>query len=266
MPRYALKIAYDGSSFSGSQRQPNARTVEGEVTRAAREIGILGDEEWFQLGSRTDAGVSALGNVGALDTAFDPEALVPAINSQTEDAWIYGAAAVADAFNPRHAKGRWYRYLIPSEAVNPRLAGEAVQLFVGERDFTHFSKYDDTADRSPLRTVHMVTLKPAGDMLAVDVMGESFLWQMVRRIAGAIAMVGTGNATAVQVKEALANPKGYNGPVFPPLPPEGLMLMDVEFDLKFQPEPLPERFQRASLQARLKSRFYEELDRRITEA
>jgi tRNA pseudouridine38-40 synthase len=265
MPRYALKIAYDGSSFSGSQRQPNARTVEGEVTRAARDIGILGDDDWFQLGSRTDAGVSALGNVGALDTAFDPEALVPALNSQTEDAWIYGAAAVADGFNPRHAKGRWYRYLMPSDGIDARLAGEAVHLFVGERDFTHFSKYDDTADRSPVRKVQMVTLKPAGDFLAVDVMGESFLWQMVRRIAGAIAMVGAGDASLEQVRGALADPKKYGGPTFPPLPPEGLTLMDVDIGLKFQPEPLPERFHRASAQARLKSRFYEELEKRISE-
>jgi tRNA pseudouridine38-40 synthase len=266
MSRYALKIAYDGSVFSGSQRQPNARTVEGEVTRAAREIGILNDEDWFQLGSRTDAGVSALGNVGALDTKFDAEALVPALNSQTEDAWIYGMASVADGFNPRHAKARWYRYLMPSEGIDIMLAGETVQLFVGDRDFTHFSKYDDTADRSPMRTVHLVTLKPAGDMLAVDVMGESFLWQMVRRIAGAISMVGAGDASTEQVKEALVNPKTYKGPVFPPLPPEGLTLMDVLIDLKFEPEPLPERFQRASIQARLKSRFYEELEKRLSEA
>jgi tRNA pseudouridine38-40 synthase len=265
MPRYALKIAYDGSAFSGSQRQPNARTVEGEVARAAREIGILDDDGWFQIGSRTDAGVCALGNVGALDTTFDAEALVPALNSQLEDIWIYGSSPVSEGFNPRHAKGRWYRYLMEGEGIDIELAGKAIQLFVGERDFTHFSKYDDTADRSPKRTVSLVTLKPSNGMLALDVMGESFLWQMVRRIAGAVKMVGEGTATAADIGKALAHPKKYKGVVFPPLPPEGLTLMDVDVDVEFQPEPLPERFFRASLRARLQSRFFEELERRAAD-
>jgi tRNA pseudouridine38-40 synthase len=262
MPRYALKIAYDGSSFSGSQRQPNARTVEGEVSRAARELGIIPDEAWVTIGSRTDAGVSALGNVGALDSGFDPAALVPALNSQLEDVWIHGYAPVGEGFNPRHARGRWYRYLMDSDGIDIDLAGGAVPLFVGERDFTHFSKYDDTADRSPKRTVSLVTLKPSGGMLALDVMGESFLWQMVRRIAGAVKMVGEGTATAAEVSDALAHPKRYGGVPFPPLPPEGLTLVEVELDLAFEPEPLPERFYRASAQAKLRSRFYEELERR----
>ncbi len=264
MSRYALKIAYDGSAFSGSQRQPNARTVEGEVARAARDIGILGDGEWFQIGSRTDAGVSALGNIGALDTAFDPEALVPALNSHLDDVWIYGSAPVGDGFNPRHAKGRWYRYMMEADGIDLELAGKAIQLFVGERDFTHFSKYDDTADRSPKRTVSLVTLKPSGGMLTLDVMGESFLWQMVRRMAGAVKMVGEGTATATDIAEALAHPKKYKGVIFPPLPPEGLTLMDVELDVEFEPEPLPERYYRASLQAQLKSRFFEELQKKAS--
>jgi tRNA pseudouridine38-40 synthase len=148
-----------------------------------------------------------------------------------------------------------------SEGIDVERAGEAIRLFVGERDFTHFSKYDDTADRSPVRTISLVTLKPSGEMLALDVMGESFLWQMVRRIAGAVRMVGYGEVTVGQVGEALASPQEYKGPTFPPLPPEGLTLMEVELDVKFEPEPLPERFYRASLQARLKSRFYGELER-----
>ncbi|MFH0815216.1 MAG: tRNA pseudouridine(38-40) synthase TruA [Methanobacteriota archaeon] len=264
MPRYAMKIAYDGSAFSGSQRQPDARTVEGELARAAREIGAIGDEEWIPIGSRTDAGVSATGNVCAIDTGFDREALVPAINSQTDDVWICGLADVSEGFNPRHAKARWYRYLLPAEDLDIELAGEVLPAFVGERDFTHFSKYDDTADRSPLRTLHLVTLKPAGDFLALDVMGESFLWQMVRRIAGAVRMVGTGSATAAEVREALSAPGAYKRPVFTPLPPEGLVLMDAEYGIEFALEPLPERFHRACLQAKLKSGFYAELEKRLS--
>jgi tRNA U38,U39,U40 pseudouridine synthase TruA len=84
-------------------------------------------------------------------------------------------------------------------------------------------------------------------------------------MAGAVKMVGEGTATSEEIAEALAHPKKYKGIVFPPLPPEGLTLMDVELNIDFVPEPLPERFYRASLQARLKSRFLEELQKKASE-
>jgi tRNA pseudouridine38-40 synthase len=263
MPRYAIKLAYDGSIFSGSQRQPNARTVEGEVARAARELGMLPDDGWLALGSRTDAGVSAIGNVGALDTAFDSEAIIVALNSQMEGVWAYGLAKVREGFNPRHARERWYRYLVPEGGLDLGRAGDVLPLFLGEHDFTHFSKVDDSADRSPQRKVHSVTLRRVDGFLALDVTGESFLWQMVRRMAGAVAMVGSGEANLSNIKEALAHPDSYKGPAFAPLPPEGLVLMDVMYDFEFELEPLPEKFQRASLQANVRHSFFSELERRL---
>ncbi|MBI5001123.1 MAG: tRNA pseudouridine(38-40) synthase TruA [Euryarchaeota archaeon] len=260
MPRYALKVAYDGMAFNGSQRQPEpARTVELDVTKAARELGILGDEDWFVLGSRTDAGVSALGNVGALDTEFDEEALVPALNSQLEEVWAHGMARVSNEFNPRFARSRWYRYLIEREGLDVKKAEEAARLFSGEHDFTRFSKLDDTADRSPVRRIDSIEVIDKGGFLAIDVRGESFLWQMVRRIAGAVRKVAAGEVYIDIVKSALHRPKEYQGESIAPLPPEGLWLMDTRYDFDFAPEPLPERFQRARLQSKLKGMFYEEV-------
>ncbi|MEW5937862.1 MAG: tRNA pseudouridine(38-40) synthase TruA [Candidatus Thermoplasmatota archaeon] len=265
--RFALKLAYDGTAFSGSQRQPPpVHTVEGAVTRAARDLGILGGEGWFVLGSRTDAGVCALGNVGALDTDFDPDALIPALNSALEDAWVYGSAEVGDGFNPRHAKERWYRYLIPGDGMEMQKVRRIASIFEGEHDFTHFSKLDSTAERSPVRTIASIEASDIDDFLALDVRGESFLWQMVRRIAGAVRMGGTGELTYAQIEDALLRPEKYNGPVIPPLPPQGLWLMDVDCGIEFALEPLPERFQRAHLHSRLKASFYSELERRLMSA
>jgi len=262
MTRYALKVAYDGTAFNGSQRQPEpARTVELDVTKAARGLGILGDDGWFVLGGRTDAGVSALGNVGALDTEFDEGALVVALNSQLEDVWAYGMARVSNEFNPRYATLRWYRYLIEREGIDIKKAEDAARLFAGDHDFTHFSKLDDTADRSPLRRIDSIEVVEKGDFIALDVRGESFLWQMVRRVAGAVQGIASGKVPVEVVKAALHRPKDYQGEAFPPLPPEGLWLMDTMYSFEFATEPLPERFQRAHLQSMLKGKFYEEVSR-----
>jgi tRNA pseudouridine38-40 synthase len=262
MPRYALKVAYDGTAFNGSQRQPEpARTVELDITKAARELGILSDDAWFTLGSRTDAGVSAVGNVGALDTEFDEGALAVALNSQLEDVWAHGMAHVSNEFNPRYARSRWYRYLIEGEGLDIKKAAEAARLFSGEHDFARFSKLDGTADRSPVRKIDSIEVSGKGDFIALDVRGESFLWQMVRRIAGAVQNVAAGKIYIDGVKSALHRPKEYQGEAIAPLPPEGLWLMDTRYDFDFAPEPMPERFQRAHLQSKLKGMFYEEVAR-----
>lgn len=72
MPRYALKVYYDGSNFFGSQRQPNQRTVEGELLSAFKKLGAK--IEKFQSAGRTDKGVSAFGNVFAVTTQFELKA------------------------------------------------------------------------------------------------------------------------------------------------------------------------------------------------
>src|SRR5438552_18995490 len=63
--RIALKIAYDGRSFYGHQRQPDRRTVEGECIAALRSARLIRDpkEDFFRSASRTDRGVSEIGNV-----------------------------------------------------------------------------------------------------------------------------------------------------------------------------------------------------------
>ena len=70
--RVALKIAYDGGAFFGHQRQPDRRTVEGECLAALRAGKILQNprESFFRSASRTDRGVSAVGNVIAFDAAL----------------------------------------------------------------------------------------------------------------------------------------------------------------------------------------------------
>src|SRR5438309_11911652 len=79
--RVALKIAYDGRAFFGHQRQPDRRTVEGECITALRSAKIMRDptEAFFRSASRTDRGVSAVGNVIAFEASLGPDAVLAAL-------------------------------------------------------------------------------------------------------------------------------------------------------------------------------------------
>jgi len=101
--RIALKIAYDGTRFYGFQRQPDLRTVEGDIIKVLKKLRIIEDvrEANFKGASRTDRGVSAFGNVIAFDTA-KPELTEPRIlNHHLRDIWILGKAEVPEDFHPR---------------------------------------------------------------------------------------------------------------------------------------------------------------------
>jgi len=109
--RVALKFAYDGKDFSGYARQPGQRTVEQDLLDLLIDRGILVDAKmsYFRTASRTDRGVSALGNVCAFDTACSKEKIVSRLKEGTLDVFIYGVQSVEPGFYPRHAKRREYR-------------------------------------------------------------------------------------------------------------------------------------------------------------
>jgi len=134
----AVKMAYDGRMFMGSQRQPGVRTVESETIAALQVIGAMESaaSSRFLFASRTDRGVSALGNVVSFTTSFERPALLKALNAASEDVMFYAVAEVPDNFSPRRAKARWYRYLLPLDRIDARAATACAQLFVGRHDFS----------------------------------------------------------------------------------------------------------------------------------
>ena len=121
--RIALKFAYDGGIFLGFQRQPVGVTVEGSLVHALTKVGAITSsrECGYRSSSRTDRGVSALGNIISFRTSFPLGSLCSAVNSEMEDIWAYSAVKVLDDFNPRGARQRWYRYHLPKSDQDPRL-------------------------------------------------------------------------------------------------------------------------------------------------
>lgn len=220
----ALKVAYDGTRFAGSQVQPpGIRTVHAEVAGALVALGV-GPEPRLRWAGRTDAGVSARANVVALDPPLAPDALLPALTFRMKDAWAWAWAEVPDGFEPRHATRRWYRYHLrtPLEA---KALEEAMAPFVGEHDFTAFCRLEPGLD--PVRRVQAIGVKRAGAHLLVDVHGESFLWNQVRRLVEAGRRVATGELPAGEIARGLAEGKPRD---LGCAPPEPLVLMDVVYE------------------------------------
>ena len=125
MRRVAIKIAYMGAGFCGSQYQPGLRTVVGDVISDLIMVHPKRDMEWFDIkpSSRTDAGVNALDNVIAINTDFDDNiVLLRALNSVSKSIFYRGITDVSVDFNPRFANSRVYRYVLPSDGLDIDLA------------------------------------------------------------------------------------------------------------------------------------------------
>lgn len=219
--KLAVKVAYDGRYFQGSAYQTGKTTVLGELRR------VLGND--VKMAGRTDTGVSALGNVAAFTTDMRPIAAVMSINQRCRHIWAYAYAEVDEEFNPRHARERWYRYMLPEGEYDINSMRDAAALFAGEHDFSMFSKRD--ARRRSTRTLYGVEVLVENNTVFIDVRGKSFLWKMVRHIASALAMVGRGEITYRDIADML---KG-KGRKVPPLPAQGLILLDVMYDFEFTP-------------------------------
>lgn len=226
MQTIALIVAYDGTTFSGWQRQAGARTVQGCLETA---ISKINDAPTTVRGaSRTDAGVHAQYQIAAFETPrnYPPERWVQALNATTPpEIFIRRAMIAPAAFDPRLAsRGKHYRYsLYEGHFVPPHLlhrvartrkldlenAKSAAQYLVGTHDFSSFRAIDCQA-RSPIRTITQIDITrhsnafvyPTRDLdsacredeslVQIDVFGTAFLKQMVRIIVGTLIEFGRG--------------------------------------------------------------------------
>ena len=224
--RVALKIAYDGRDFHGHQRQPVDRTVEGECLLALRSARIISDPRsaFFRSASRTDRGVSAVGNVIAFHANLPSRAVVGAFNDRARGVWAWAIAEVPETFHPRHARERWYRYHLLEDLPLASLR-RAGALFVGEHDFGSFTSEPPAGPFA----IRRVDVSRREGMTAVDVRARSFRRGMVRRIVAAMVECARGDLTAAEIRASLAGAHRDFGSV----PPEPLFLVDVDYGFPF---------------------------------
>ncbi|UCE91716.1 MAG: tRNA pseudouridine(38-40) synthase TruA [Methanobacteriota archaeon] len=242
----AVKVAYDGREFSGFQRQPDRTTVESALIESLRRVGAIGSAEKnrFRSSSRTDRGVSAVGNVVSFVTSFPPMSLCSAMNSELRGAWAYAIADVPDDFNPRWARQRWYRYHLPKVAQDVGLMEELASGFEGTHDFSAFARRDD---RNPVRKIDSIDVSEHGRLILLDFRAENFLWNMVRRIVWVLDAASRGEVDPGDAVPEKKPGRGRTGLASP----EPLTLMDVDCGVEFTVDAKAAEVVVAALEARI---------------
>jgi tRNA pseudouridine38-40 synthase len=232
--RLALKIAYDGTKFWGTNPQPEKRTVYSEVRRAVRADRLELARPGIPFASRTDKGVSALGNCIVLDflTSKGPEQLVPSLNAEFEDMAIVAAAEVPPSFQPRRASMRVYRYaLVYDEAFEIHPLEEAAQLFVGRHNFQAFARRDKQRHGKPgayESTIQSIRVERHGPLVAITVRGSRFWWNQIRRMVPAMKGYAEGACTLDDLRGMLDGGPPVKA-ALRPAPAEPLLLLDIEY-------------------------------------
>ncbi len=221
MSRYGAILAYDGTAYQGFQRQPAPRpTIQAAVETA---LGMVcGQPVGIVAAGRTDAGVHAVGQVIAFDAAWRHSAgeLLRAVNSQLATDIALRKVFPAPGFHPRYdALWRQYVYRIGARVGrNPltaryewQLAGveldmvgmqAAAELCLGEQDFAAFGTAPQAGSSNTIREVFesgwTMNARDDGKVYHYRIRGTAFLYHMVRRLVGMMALVGKGKLTPAE--------------------------------------------------------------------
>jgi tRNA pseudouridine38-40 synthase len=243
MGRFKLTLEYEGTRYSGWQIQKNARTVQGDLLAAMRELFQTSEIELYGSG-RTDAGVHALEQIAHLDVAtmLAPEIIRRKINDELPaDINIIEVEKAPKTFHARHdAVARSYLYQISrrrtalgkrfvwwiKDELDLRAMREAARAFAGIRDFRSFTA-DDPEEKSTKVQLEPIEIAEAGDLILVRVVGSHFIWKMVRRIVGVLAEVGRGGLPRGAVERFLATDSDAAAKLT--APPSGLFLERVYY-------------------------------------
>ena len=245
MRRVLLTIEYDGSRYSGWQKQPSCNTIQGEIESAIfKSIGQ--NCELFGSG-RTDKGVHALNQKAHFDLSVPvPIAKLPDIlnNVLPADIVIKDATQVEQDFHARFSvKKKYYQYrILNSSKKNAFLAykvgqikekldidkmRECANLLIGEHDFKGYCSAN-TCAQDFVRKIYDIDVKSEGDFIIITVCGNGFLYNMVRIIVGTMVDYSLGLKDTADILVALG--KGDRQRAGRTMPPGGLYLKDVDYN------------------------------------
>lgn len=200
-------VEYNGSRYSGFQRQKNVPTIEGELLGALERL--VGYPVDIQGASRTDAGVHALGQVihFHLLSPIPTASLVQALNGLLPpDIVIQEVEEVGEDFAAQFsARGKHYFYQILNRSLPSAFQGpftlhvyqhlhvdlmkQGGEMLVGRRDFSSFEAQGSNP-RDPHCHIWQVQVERVGDLVIIHVLGDRFLYKMVRIIVGTLLLVG----------------------------------------------------------------------------
>jgi tRNA pseudouridine38-40 synthase len=217
-----IVLSYDGTDFSGWQRQKGARSVQEELERA---LGRMHGHPVPTVGAgRTDAGVHAMGQAANFYTdiaSIPAQRFVPALNQLLpHDMRVLESSEADHDFHARYdARLRRYRYFTlcggVADPIRLRYAhhlrripdiealNAMASLLIGEKDFTTFSSArDSSANRS--RYVHEAAFRWEGELLVFQIAANAFLWRMVRSLVGSMLWFEAAAASSTAANSSAA--------------------------------------------------------------
>jgi tRNA pseudouridine38-40 synthase len=206
--------------------------VEGEILRAVVRRGVAPSavSARIQVASRTDRGVSAVGNALVLTSVLPPTALLRVLNGIEPDIVFTAATAVPESFRVRAAIRRVYRYFQPADGHDFQKWQEVAPRFSGQVDVRSFGRAVP-AGAPVWRTVESVTVTPHPGGAMVEVRAPSFVWGMVRKVVATLREVDAGRISIDRLEAAL---HGRTRLTLPMAEPEPLVLWDVEYPLTWE--------------------------------
>ena len=244
MNNYKFLVQYDGTRYSGWQKQGNtASTIQGKLEKAIS--GLLGEEIEVAGSGRTDAGVHAVGQVANFKTTkkLNTAEFMDKLNEiLPEDIAVFDIQVAEPRFHARlSAKEKVYRYTIRNsvasdvfrrkfeyklpEKLDLAAMDEAAKLLLGTHDFRGFAT--GRTKKSTVRTISDIAIEKNGDQIHITFTGDGFLYNMVRILTGTLIEVGLGQRKSESVVEVFdtkdRTKAGFTAP------PQGLCLMEVRY-------------------------------------
>ena len=214
MPTWKLELEYEGTRYRGWQMQHNAKSIQGEMQDAARQL-FESKVEIFGSG-RTDAGVHAISQIVHLKvpeirTNLTPRQIQYGFNDNLpHDINVLKVTNAPDSFHARHdAVARYYFFQIATrrtamaknfvwwvkDELDADAMNQAAAMLVGKYDFVSFCELEEGKKQSTIVKVDHAEVFREGELICFRIGASHFLWKMVRRIVGMLAEVGRGNLT-----------------------------------------------------------------------
>lgn len=251
--RYLISFEYEGRNFFGSQSQPDKRTVQDELNQAL--CTLIKDEVKIVMAGRLDRGVSAKCHTAHFDAEIlleDESRESKFLNSLNAilpaDIAVFKIEKIKNSFHAqKNATFRHYRYIIRNSFIKPvfnknvlfirkplnaRLMNDSIQKLVGEYDFSSFKSISDNPSTVCRIYFANVVEKPldryGGNYLEINIVGNRFLYNMVRAIVGTLLMIEKDNLPPDKMTEILNSKNralaGYN------VEPYGLTLIKTGYE------------------------------------
>jgi tRNA pseudouridine38-40 synthase len=246
--RVALGVEYNGTNYSGWQRQKHVSSVQESLEKALTIVANHPIE--VQCAGRTDAGVHGTGQVVHFDTDAQRKsaAWTMGVNANlARDVAVRWAKVVPDDFHARFtATARRYRYIIYNHPNRPGILSTGVshyhgeldvesmhlagQSLLGENNFTSF-RAAHCQSRSPWRYLSHLRVTRLQHYVIVDIKANAFVHHMVRNIVGSLIQIGKGEKSVEWMGWLLAQKdRKQAGPT---AKAEGLYLVDVDYPAEY---------------------------------